>query len=151
MDLVRPDLKEALKAPWGSWKRELILAVDSGTLVAHTVSGLVDIVNNFEASEQALGTDPEKQVCLISVFGTPSAAGYGVVGVVHPDGIIHRLWPVPTPLVGMGWQPENEHFLTDINGNPAPWLFTVDSPPLLVAAGVSTAGPVYGMRIGLFE
>jgi len=147
-DVIRPDIEPVPKAAWGSWKREIVLGVKSGTLTAATVSGFTEIITNFEDSEQSFGNDPARHYALISITPSPGGAGYGVAGVVHSNRIVHRLWPAHHTLISR--QPV-EYFLTDTSGNPTPWLFAGNESPLLVGAGVATTSTEWQVRLGLYE
>ena len=146
MDWIVPDIPAVETVPWGSWKREIWLGVKTGTLVAATVTGFTDIINNFEDSEQAFGEDPEAEFCLISVTPSPSGAGYGVLGVAHNNRIVHRLFPAK-----LGTANAKEYLITNNLGEPAPWKFTGKTAPLAVGSGVSTTSMEMLLRIGILK
>lgn len=146
LDCIMPDIPAVETVPWGSWKREIHLGVKTGTLVAATVTGFTDILNNFEDAEQAFGEDPDAEFCLISVTPSPGGAGYGVLGVVHNNRIVHRLFPAK-----LGTQNAKEYFITNNLGERAPWKFTGKTAPLAVGSGVSTTSTELMVRIGILK
>lgn len=146
MDWIVPDIPAVETVPWGSWKREIHLGVKTGTLVANTVSGFTDIINNFEDSEQAFGEDAEAEFCLISVTPSPGGAGYGVLGVAHNNRIVHRLFPAL-----LGTANAKEYFITNNVGERAPWKFTGKTAPLAIGSGVATTSTEMLVRIGILK
>lgn len=148
IDVIRPDIAPVPKAAWGSWTREVVLGVKTGTLTADTVSGYTAILTNFEDSEQSFGTDPGRKYALISITPSPGGAGYGVAGVCHANRIVHRLFPAYFTLIS---RQAKEYFLTDTTGKATPWLFSGNESPLLVGAGVGTTSTEFTVRLGLYE
>jgi hypothetical protein len=125
LDILFPQLPAVPKWNGQSAIGMSITGKKTGTLVAATLTGLSDIITSLEDSEVPYSESSDAVYCLKRLGAFPSAAGYGVLGVRHPNGLFDRLFPATISAVKGEWY--------DLD-----WIFKGDSPPKTVGAGVGT-------------
>jgi len=86
------------------------------------------------------------EFCLIGIAPAPGGAGYGVLGVVHANRIVHRLFPAM-----LGTVSAQEYLITNNLGQPAPWKFDGVTSPLAVGSGVATTSTEMLVHIGIMS
>lgn len=111
------------------------LGKKTGTLTAATPSGLGNILTGFEDSEIQLPETAEDRYVLTRLGNYPGLAGVGVCGVRHQNGLFDRLFPTiyAAAVKGIDY--------------PIGWVFSGESPPLLVGAGVVTTSTEFTVEI----